>query len=139
MFLVDTNVLIDLANPHAEWRAWSAEALGEAMRAGPVSINPIIYAELSIAYDAIEVLDEALEDLGVVRSPLPYEAGFLAGRAFLDYRRAGGLRTSPLPDFYIGAHAAVETLDLITRDPRRIRTYFPSVKLVSPPRREPSS
>lgn len=135
MFLVDTNILIDLANQHAEWRAWSAEALGDAMRVGPVSINPIVYAELSVAYDSIEVLDEALEGLGVVRLPLPYEAGFLAGRAFLDYRRAGGLRTSPLPDFYVGAHAAVDNLDVITRDPRRIRTYFPSVKLVSPPPR----
>ena len=136
MFLVDTNVLIDLANPHAEWREWSAQALGDAMRAGPVSINPIIYAELSIAYDAIEILDEALDGLGVLRLALPYEAGFLAGRAFLAYRRAGGLRTSPLPDFYVGAHAAVESLDVITRDPRRIRTYFPGVKLVSPPDRE---
>jgi hypothetical protein len=75
VFLVDTNILIDLANPHATWRDWSAQALGDAMRAGPVAINPIIYAELSVAYDAIEVLDEALEGLGVLRLPLPYEAG----------------------------------------------------------------
>jgi hypothetical protein len=132
VFLVDTNILIDLANSNAEWEKWSAQALADAMRIGPVSINPIIYAEFSIAYDTIEALDEALEVLGVVRLPLPYEAGFLAGRAFLDYRRAGGLRASPLPDFYVGAHAAVEKLDVITRDPGRIQTYFPTVKVISP-------
>jgi predicted nucleic acid-binding protein len=132
VFLIDTNVLVDLANPHGEWKDWSAQALGDAMRTGPVAINPIIYAELSVAYDAIEVLDDALDILGVARLPLPYEAGFLAGHAFLAYRRAGGLRTSPLPDFYIGAHAAVENLAVITRDPRRVRAYFPSVRLINP-------
>ena len=95
MFLADTNVLIDLANPQAEWTDWSSQALGDAMRTGRVAINPIIYAELSVAYDAIEALDEALEVLGVSRLPRPYEAGFLAGRAFLAYRRAGGKRASP--------------------------------------------
>ena len=109
------------------------------MRVGAVSINPIIYAELSVAYDAVEVLDDALDGLGVRRLPLPYEAGFLAGRAFLEYRRAGGLRTSPLPDFYIGAHAAVEDLEVITRDPRRIRRYFPNVKLTSPAGSHPAA
>ncbi len=132
MFLVDTNLLIDLANEDAGWRPWSAETLGQALRSGPVSINPIIYAELTVAYDTIEAVDEALDALGVRRLPLPYEAGFLAGRAFLAYRRAGGTRTPPLPDFYIGAHAAVANLVLLTRDPRRIERYFPSVEVVSP-------
>jgi predicted nucleic acid-binding protein len=138
VFLVDTSVLIDLANRDAEWRAWSADALGEALRSGPVSINPIVYAELSVAYPAIETLDKALDDLGLRRLPLPYAAGFLAGRAFLAYRRAGGTRTSPLPDFYVGAHAAVDGLAVITRDPSRIRNYFPTVKLVSPRHRDPA-
>jgi len=132
VFLVDTNVLIDLANVSPAWQAWSRQALATAMRTGEVAINPIIYAELSVAYDTIETLDAALDALGVRRRPLPFEAGFLAGRAFLAYRRAGGARASPMPDFYIGAHAAIEGLTLITRDPRRVQTYFPKVAVVSP-------
>jgi predicted nucleic acid-binding protein len=132
VFLVDTNVLIDIANLDRVWMAWSERVLGDALRKGPVFINPIIYAELSIAYDGIETLDAALDDLGVRRQPLPFEAGFLAGKAFLEYRRAGGVRTSPLPDFYIGAHAAVETLAVLTRDPNRITSYFPRVEIIRP-------
>jgi len=132
VYLVDTNVLIDLANADPQWFDWSARALGEAMRIAPVAINPIIYAELSISYASVEILDQALDQLHVRRLILPYAAGFLAGRAFLNYRRAGGVRTSPLPDFYIGAHAAIDGMVVITRDPRRIRTHFPSVSTVSP-------
>jgi predicted nucleic acid-binding protein len=132
VYLVDTNVLIDLAELDPQWLDWSTRTLGEAMRIAPVAINPIIYAELSIAYASIESLDDALDRLGVRRLALPYEAGFLAGRAFVSYRRAGGARSSPLPDFYIGAHAAVDGLEVITRDARRIRSHFPRVTIVSP-------
>jgi predicted nucleic acid-binding protein len=132
VYLVDTNVLIDLAIADPRWFDWSVRALGEAMRIAPVAINPIIYAELSISYESVEVLDQALDQLGVRRLVLPYAAGFLAGRAFLHYRRAGGVRTSPLPDFYIGAHAAVDGLVVITRAPRCIRAHFPKVGAVSP-------
>ena len=132
MYLIDTNVLIDLAVLDPQWMDWSARTLAQAMRTAPVTINPIIYAELSIAYDSIETLDDALDKLGVRRLAVPYEAGFLAGRAYLNYRRAGGVRSAPLPDFYIGAHATVEGLDVITRDPRRLRTHFPRLKIISP-------
>jgi predicted nucleic acid-binding protein len=132
MFLVDTSVLVDLANLNSTWFDWSAVAMARALRAGPVGVNPIIYAELAIAYDDIESLDEAIGGLGLKKFDLPYEAGFLAGRAFLAYRRRGGQRSSPLPDFFIGAHAAVTGLRLITRDAGRVRTYFPGVETIAP-------
>ncbi len=132
MFLVDTNVLIDVATLNPAWRTWSSGALADAMRVGDVGINPIVYAEMAAAYDTLEALDDALRSLGVGRLALPYAAGFLASRAFLAYRGAGGVRTAPLPDFFIGAHAAVAGLALITRDPRRVRRYFPSVELMTP-------
>ncbi len=95
-------------------------------------INPIVYAEVSTGFDRIEDLDEAVPVEGFDREPLPYEAGFLAGKAFLTYGRGGGLRRSPLPDFYIGSHAAVRRYRLLTRDSALYRTYFPSVTLVAP-------
>jgi len=95
-------------------------------------INPLIYAETSLAFDSVSELDRELDALLLERLQLPFEAGFGAGRAFLEYRRAGGARSSPMPDFYIGAHAALEGLTLLTRDTRRFRTYFPSVALISP-------
>ena len=95
-------------------------------------INPIVYTELSIGFDTIEELDAALTPMAIEREPLPFPAGFVAGRAFLDYRRRGGTRTSPLPDFYIGAHAAVAGYRLLTRDDRRYRSYFPRLDLIAP-------
>ena len=132
MLLVDTNVLLDIFTDDATWRSWSERAVRDALVAGGVAINPIIYAETSLTFAEAGLLDRSLDALMVERLPLPYGAGFMAGRAFLRYRRAGGMRTSPLPDFYIGAHAATDGLTLVTRDIGRYRTYFPSVRLVSP-------
>jgi len=132
--LVDANVLLDVLTEDPEWSPWSMEALGAAAEAGPLWINPIIYAETSVRFSRIEDLEVALPPQDFRRAPLPWVAGFLAGKAFLDYRRSGGTRTSTLPDFYIGAHAAVADLRLLTRDSRRYRTYFPTVDVVSPDR-----
>ena len=107
-------------------------APGPAARA-ELCINPIIYAEVSVGFDRIETLDDALSDDAFTRVDLPWEAGFLAGKAFLHYRRAKGARTSPLPDFYVGAHAAIEGMSLLTRDAKRYRTYFPTLDLICPP------
>ena len=128
--LVDASVLLDLITEDERWRAWSGAALEDRAAAGPLVINPLIYAEVSLAYDTIEALDEALLDL--IRLPLPYAAGFLAARCCLDYRRAGGVRRSPLPDFYIGAHAAIAGYALLTRDRGRYGTYFPRLEIISP-------
>ena len=130
--MADTNVLLDILNDDATWRSWSERAICDALHAGTVGINPIIYAETSIAFPDTETLDRHLDTLMLARLPLPYGAAFRAGRAFLRYRRAGGVRTSPLPDFYIGAHAETEGLTLLTRDGSRFRTYFPSLNLVAP-------
>jgi predicted nucleic acid-binding protein len=130
--LVDSNVLLDIATGDPAWSEWSAEALAQAAERYPLVINPIVYAEVSIGYDKIEALDEALPVALYRREPLPWEAAFLAGKCFLRYRRRGGQRRSPLPDFYIGAHAAVRGLALLTRDAGRYRTYFPRVPLITP-------
>lgn len=132
MFLVDTNVLLDIFTDDAKWRPWSERAVGDALVAGPVGVNPIIYAETSLAFTDANTLDRHLRDLLIVRLQLPYGAAFRAGRAFLRYRRAGGVRSLPLPDFYIGAHAEADGLTLLTRDAGRYRSYFPSVTLVTP-------
>ncbi|HJX66793.1 MAG TPA: type II toxin-antitoxin system VapC family toxin [Polyangia bacterium] len=130
--LVDSNVLLDVATSDPAWSAWSAEALEHAANQAPLIINPLIYAEVSVAFQRIEDLDAALSPELYRREPLPWEAAFLAGKAFLQYRRRGGARLLPLPDFYIGAHAAVRAYRLLTRDAARYRTYFPSVGLVTP-------
>ena len=132
MFLVDTNVLLDIFSNDPVWRPWSERSIRDSLVAGVVGINPIIYAETSLAFTDPRDLDHHLNALTLVRFQLPYEAGFLAARAFLRYRRAGGVRVSPLPDFYIGAHAETEGLTLLTRDTRRYQNYFPTVKLVAP-------
>ncbi|MDE2906424.1 MAG: type II toxin-antitoxin system VapC family toxin [Acidobacteriota bacterium] len=132
MFLVDTNVLLDIFTDDAKWRPWSERAVGNALATGIVAVNPVIYAETSLAFADAGSLDRHLNDLLIVRQQLPYGAAFRAGRAFLRYRRAGGARSSPLPDFYIGAHAEVDDLTLLTRDAGRFRSYFPSVTLVTP-------
>lgn len=132
MILVDSNVIIDVLTEDPMWRRWSETALADAADREEVAINPIIYAEIASGFATMAELDDRLGPEAFRRLPLPYEAGFVAGRAFVEYRRRGGLRTSPLPDFYIGAHAAVEGLALLTRDARRYAGYFPKLRLVSP-------
>ena len=130
--LVDANVILDIRTEDPQWFDWSARALADAAEHLELAINPIIYAEVSVDADRIEELDDELPLSDYRRLPLPYEAGFLAGKAFLRYRRSGGPRRSPLPDFYIGAHAAVSELTLLTRDRTRYRSYFPTVQLICP-------
>lgn len=129
--LVDSNVLLDLFTDDPVWAPWSEARLAEAFDAGQVVINPIVYAEISVAFDRIETLNFALPDRPG-RQALPREAAFLAGKCFLDYRRRGGAKRSPLPDFYIGAHAAVTGRALLTRDAGRYRGLLPSLKLITP-------
>jgi predicted nucleic acid-binding protein len=132
VILVDSNVILDVATDDPSWGEWSRSTLAAAADVSVLAINPIIYAEVSVGFDAIETLDDALPPEVFTRLALPYEAGFLAGKAFLDYRRRLGSKSTPLPDFYIGAHAAIEAHTLLTRDASRYRTYFPTVTLISP-------
>ena len=132
MFLVDTNVLLDVFTDDPQWCSWSQGAIRDAILIGPVGINPIVYAETSLAFTDAESLDHELDGLMLERLPLPYKAAFGAARAYRTYRRAGGGRSAPLPDFYIGAHAEADGLTLLTRNARRFQTYFPAVKLVCP-------
>ena len=131
--LVDSSVLLDIVTEDPHWFAWSSEALATWAERVPLSINVVIYAEVSIGFARIEEVEAALPLDDFRRLPVPWEAGFLAGKAFVIYRQRGGTRTQPLPDFFIGAHAAVADLSLLTRDPRRVRTYFPQVHLITPP------
>jgi predicted nucleic acid-binding protein len=131
-FLVDANVLLDIATADATWMPWSEAQLAAAAGRAAVLINPIIYAELAPAFTSAADLDRWLDPALFVRAALPYDAGWLAAQAFLKYRRGGGARSAPLPDFYIGGHAEVEKLTLITRDAARYRTYFPAVALIAP-------
>lgn len=128
--LVDSNVLLDVMTEDARWFPWSSAALERAADSARLVINPVIFAEISVRYSRIEDLDAALPKAMVDREALPYEAAFLAGKAFLAYRRRGGDKRSPLPDFFIGAHAAVAGYRLLTRDTARYRTYFPKLALV---------
>ena len=130
--LIDGNVLLDVMTEDARWLAWSAEAIERAADRYRLVINPVIYAELSIRYSRIEELDIALPKTMFDREAIPYEAAFLAGKSFLAYRRRGGTKQSPLPDFFIGAHAAVAGYQLMTRDAARYRTCFPKLSLVAP-------
>ena len=130
--LFDTSVLLDIRTADASWLRWSEEQLRAATEAGPVLINPIIYAELAPAFATQAELDAWLDPAVFQRLPLPYSAGWRAAQAFAAYRHAGGLRSSPLPDFYIGAHAEAEGLSLVTRDAARYRTYFPAITVIAP-------
>ncbi len=130
--LVDSSVLLDLLGGDGVWSSWSAQALANAAETARIIINPIIYAEVSVRYSRIEDLDAALPPHLFAREPIPYQAAFLAAKAFVIYRRRGGVRSSPLPDFFIGAHAAVAKFRLLTRDPSRYRTYFPDLVLIAP-------
>jgi predicted nucleic acid-binding protein len=132
--LVDANVLLDVMTEDARWLAWSAEAIERVADRYRLVINPVIYAEVSIRYSRIEDLDAALPKAMFDREPIPYEAAFLAGKAFFAYRRRGGTKSLPLPDFFIGAHAAVAGYSLITRDAARYRAYFPKLSLIAPNR-----
>lgn len=130
--LVDSDVLLDVLTEDPRWSAWSAEALAERTDRDVVAINPIIYAEVSIGFVRIEELEDALPTSTFHRLAIPWEAAFLAGKCFVAYRRRGGVRSSPLPDFYIGAHASVSGMTLLTRDAARYRTYFPKLDLIAP-------
>jgi predicted nucleic acid-binding protein len=128
MILVDSNIIIDILTDDPNWGDWSVQILED--QTAPLAINPIIFAEISIKMEQIEILNEVLSPFK--RLDLPYEAAFLAGKAFFHYRRKEGKKTSPLPDFFIGAHAAILGIPLITRDVSRYRTYFPKLKLITP-------
>ncbi len=132
MVLVDTNVLLDVVEDDPTWADWSQRQLDAWSLRGPLAINAIIYAELSMAFARIEELEAVLDDGGITVEPFPREALFLAGKAFLKYRQRKGGKTNVLPDFLIGAHAAVSGLTILTRDVGRYRSYFPSVTLVTP-------
>ena len=130
--LVDSNVIIDLASEDGEWFDWSAAMLERAGSQGLLVINPIIYAEVAAAYTSIDEADEAMNPAYFVREALPWPAAFIAGRAFVAYRKRSGQKRSPLPDFFIGAHAAIAGYTLLTRDATRYRTYFPKLRIIAP-------
>jgi len=130
--LVDSSVVLDVVTDDPTWGDWSADTLARCAETGPLVINPIIYAEVSAGFRRVEEVEAAVPAEYFERAALPWEAAFLAGKCFLRYRRRGGGRRSPLPDFYIGAHAAVAGHTLLTRDPTRYRSYFPTVPLIAP-------
>ena len=130
--LVDSSVILDVVTEDPEWYEWSAGQLEKLAESHTLVINPIIYSEVSIGFDRIEDLNQTLPPDFFRRDPLSWEAAFLAGKCFIKYRRTGGKRCSPLPDFYIGAHAALSGIALLTRDTKRYRTYFPKLALISP-------
>jgi len=130
--LVDSNVLLDVMTEDENWLEWSSGALERCAEESVLCINPMIYAEVSIRFERIEELETALPADILQRLPIPYEAAFLAGKCFMDYRRRGGKRSAPLPDFFIGAHAAVEQMSLLTRDASRYRSYFRKLRLIAP-------
>ncbi len=130
--LVDSSVLLDVMTEDSQWGAWSSDVLERCAEDNELAINPIIYAEVSIRFGRIEDLDDAIPDRDFRRLPLPWEAGFLAGKSYVRYRRRGGARSAPLPDFYIGAHAAVSGFALLTRDASRYRSYFPRLRVIAP-------
>ena len=132
MTLVDTNVLLDLVTDDPQFADWSIARLEAASLAGPLLINDVIYAELSVRYDSKEQLDAFISGIGLKREPIPDAALFLAGKVFRKYRKAGGTRSGVLPDFFIGAHAAVRGLPLLTRDLGRYRSYYPTVEIIVP-------
>jgi len=132
MILVDTNILLDVAENDPVWADWSQQQLELMALTETLVINPVIYAEFSIGYARIEEVEAVLDAVALRVAPMPREALFLAGKAFLQYRQRGGLRTGVLPDFLIGAHAAVEGWQLLTRDAGRYRSYFPALKLITP-------
>ena len=133
MLLVDTNVLVDVLEDDSQWADWSLGQLRAQSKIHPLVINPIIYSELSLAFSTVEALDQTIANLGLRLVELPQPALFLAGKAFVRYRRQGGAKSNVLGDFFIGAHAAVSDLPVLTRDTRRYAAYFPTVRLIAPP------
>ncbi|MCK4728952.1 MAG: type II toxin-antitoxin system VapC family toxin [Desulfobacterales bacterium] len=130
--LVDSNVILDIVTEDPEWFQWSSQTLASCADAHILLINPIIYAEVSIGFERIEDVEEVLPLTHFRRAQVPWESAFLAGKCFLKYRERGGKRRSPLPDFFIGAHATIMGMALMTRDVSRYRTYFPKLNLISP-------
>lgn len=130
--LVDSNVILDIFTKDSKWFEWSSETLADLAERELLYINPIIYSEISISFERIEELEQALPNDYIHRDNLPYEAAFLAGKCFLKYRKSGGIKHAPLPDFYIGAHAAVRGWNILTRDNGRYQTYFPTLHVISP-------
>ncbi|WP_121969774.1 type II toxin-antitoxin system VapC family toxin [Leptolyngbya sp. BC1307] len=130
--LVDSNVILDIATEDPQWFEWSSVQISTCADQGNLIINPIIYAEVSVGFEQIEALDTLLPPKFFHREQLPWSAAFLAGKAFQSYRRRGGTRRSPLPDFYIGAHAVILKIPLLTRDVKRYQTEFPNLQLISP-------
>lgn len=134
MLIVDTNVLLDILENDRTWAEWSVTALRAQSQVHELVINPIIYAEVSLAFESMQTLDRAIETMGMKLHELPRSALFLAGRAFLKYRKLGGSKANVLADFFIGAHAAVLGCGIVTRDARRYASYFPQVPLLAPGR-----
>jgi predicted nucleic acid-binding protein len=132
MILLDSNVLLDLWGTDPVWQSWSSGQLRRFSIIDQLAINVILYAEISVRFSSPAILDQALDEVGVTVLPIPRAAAFLAGKAHLDYRRKGGTKVNVLPDFFIGAHAAVLGSPLLTRDTRRYTTYFPMVRLIAP-------
>ena len=132
MTLIDSNVLLDLMTDDKRWADWSQAQLEQATSSGPLIINNVIYAEISTRHSTVEAVDAMLRDLDIDLVAVPRTALFLAGKAYLRYRANGGVRTGVSSDFFIGAHAAVERLPLLTREARRYRSYFPTVELITP-------
>jgi predicted nucleic acid-binding protein len=132
MTLVDTNVILDVATNDPKWADWSLHRLDAAAIRGAVLLNAVVYAEFSVSYTRLEEVDRVLEDAGFEMAEIPRPALFLAGKVFQRYRAKGGTRNGVLPDFFVGAHAAVARIPLLTRDPRRYRTYFPEIILIAP-------
>ncbi len=132
MILIDTNVLLDIVTDDPAWGDWSQQQLSAAALSDRLAINPMVYAEFSSRFTRIEDIDALLESVDIVVAEMPRSALFLAGQVFKTYRGRGGPRTSVLPDFFIGAHATVVGAPLLTRDPRRYRSYFPTIELVTP-------
>lgn len=130
--IVDSNVLLDIFTEDGHWLSWSSNALERLANESRIVINPVIYGEVSIRFERIEELDEALPPAIFEREDIPYEAAFLAGKAYLAYRRQAGIKSSLLPDFYVGAHAAIRGYRVLTRDVARYRTYFPKLVLIAP-------
>ena len=130
--LVDSNIILDVLTEDPTWFSWSSTTLAYEADTNRLIINPIIYAEISIRFATIEELEEVLDPLVFRKEPIPWEAAFLAGKVFLKYKRRGGSKTTPLPDFFIGAHALVAGVPLLTRDRKRYRRYFPNLHLIAP-------
>ncbi len=130
--LVDSNIILDIVTEDRHWYPWSSETLANCAETHTLVINPVIYAEVSIGFDRVEDIEMVLPGSYFRRDPIPWEAAFLAGKCFMTYRRSGGKKSSTLPDFFIGAHAAVAQIPLLTRDVSRYRTYFPKLQLIAP-------